>query len=51
MKTILLLLSLFLTGCYQTNVDTEDKLRTVPVTNNPNLIPKENSNSVTSLPY
>ncbi len=30
-----------LTGCYQ--VHSDDDLRTVPVTNNPNIVPRNNS--------
>ena len=38
MKIYLFLSVILLTGCFQAHNDDED-LRTVPVTNNPNIIP------------
>ena len=39
---VLVLAALSLTGCYQAHSD--DDLRTVPVTNNPNIVPRQGNN-------
>ncbi len=42
MKRILILFFLALSGCFQT-YNSDDELRTVPVTNNPNIVPSYGS--------
>ncbi len=45
---LLLLSALSLSGCYQVHAD--DDLRTIPVTNNPNIVPSQGNSRFTSAP-
>ena len=49
-KSLFLFLVLACAGCYQIHSD-DDDLRSVPVTNNPTLIPKSISDQVSRGPF
>ncbi len=50
MKVFILLCSLLvLAGCYQMHSD-DDDLRTIPVTNNPNILPSQGGMRMPSAP-
>lgn len=53
MKALLLFfLPLIFTGCYQASSDGDDDLITIPVTNNPNLMPETGGfNPPGAMPY
>lgn len=51
LSLILLMLVCFLTGCYHIAPGEEDRVRMVPVTNNPNIIPKKEMGSLGAMPY
>jgi len=48
---VLLLLALCVSGCYRPSSGEEGELRTVPVTNNPHLVPQKKEGSVPAIPY
>jgi len=49
---MLFLLALCASGCYKFSSGEEGDMRTVPVTNNPNLVPQKREGSVpAAIPY
>ncbi|MGE0198284.1 MAG: hypothetical protein AB7N99_07160 [Simkaniaceae bacterium] len=48
---ITLMLTLSLCGCYQISSNGDEDLRTVPVTNNPNITPQRSMGAPTAMPY
>jgi len=48
---IILMLAACVGGCYQLSSDGDTDFRTVPVTNNPNIIPQRQMGATTAMPY
>lgn len=48
---ITLMLAACVSGCYQLSSNGNDDLRTVPVTNNPNITPQREMGAMTAMPY